>query len=391
MKAILQQLHQFQNNELTKLIVIAIILRFVLFLVMLGTRIQADYYQSLGEALYSMLDIWVMWDSGWYLDIVNNGYQLSAINTGPEAGQANYAFFPLYPLLTKILGSLLFGKYIFAGLIISNSFWLMGMIYLYKLVQIMYGSDEGIQAVKLMIVFPTAFLFSAMFTESLFFAILCAVIYFSYKSDWGLALILAVLLGLTRNVGVFVVIPMFIIYTEKYFEEVKLSYKNIIKLLFSPNILSLILVPLSILGFMYYISTLTGNIFSVLEIQGAWGREFSNPIINLYHGVIGGFEGLFVSLFTIVCLVFYVLGYSKIPKGLFALGLIMFIFPLLNSPQVFHLLSLPRYILVILPLYIVFATLIKKDTLFEKIILMSCLMLQTFLAIQWTTYQELVV
>ena len=255
----------------------------------------------------------------------------------------------------------------------------------------LFNSTAGLQAVKFMIVFPTAFLFSAMFTESLFFALLCATLYYSLKTNWKLSLILAILLALTRNMGIWVVIPMFFFYLEKNIKDEKYDLRNIVKAIWSPNILTLFCIPLSVFCFMYYISTITGDIFSVIEIQGAWGRELSNPMMNILRGLQGGFEGMFVSIFTIICLVFFVLGYSRIPKSLFILGLLMFIFPLLNSPQVFHLLSLPRYILVILPLYIVFATLIKKDTQLEKIILASCLILQTFLAIQWTTYNVLLV
>lgn len=391
MKFFLEQLNKFQNNDLAKLLVIAILLRLVLFLVMLSTRIQADYYQNSGEALNSMLNIWVMWDSGWYLDIINSGYHLSTITIGPEAGQANYAFFPLYPLLTKFLGMIFLGNYVLAGVIISNISWIAGIVYLYKLTKELFNSTAGLQAVKFMIVFPTAFLFSAMFTESLFFALLCATLYYSLKTNWKLSLILAILLALTRNMGIWVVIPMFFFYLEKNIKDEKYDLRNIVKAIWSPNILTLFCIPLSVFCFMYYISTITGDIFSVIEIQGAWGRELSNPMMNILRGLQGGFEGMFVSIFTIICLVFFVLGYSRIPKSLFILGLLMFIFPLLNSPQVFHLLSLPRYILVILPLYIVFATLIKKDTQLEKIILASCLILQTFLAIQWTTYNVLLV
>ncbi len=63
------------------------------------------------------LDVWGAWDTGWYLDISLNGY--STIQN--QIHQTNIAFFPLYPTLMRIIGSITGNHYI-AGLIISNFF-----------------------------------------------------------------------------------------------------------------------------------------------------------------------------------------------------------------------------------------------------------------------------
>src|SRR5215470_3603840 len=49
-----------------------------------------------------LLDIWGVADTEWYIDIARNGYTTTTI----MQGQANYNFFPLYPLLMRILGRL---------------------------------------------------------------------------------------------------------------------------------------------------------------------------------------------------------------------------------------------------------------------------------------------
>ncbi|MCK7515454.1 MAG: hypothetical protein MZV70_73380 [Desulfobacterales bacterium] len=78
---------------------------------------------------YSWLDIWGQWDTGWYLDIAKNWYAAEA----HYQNYCNYAFFPFYPTLIKLLGAVM-GNHFYAGLIISNVSLLGAAILLYKLV-----------------------------------------------------------------------------------------------------------------------------------------------------------------------------------------------------------------------------------------------------------------
>src|SRR6266581_2535810 len=60
------------------------------------------------------LDVWARWDSAFYLDIASRGY------TYPEAGHlSNLAFFPLYPLLMKLVSGLT-GNPLLAGVLVSH-------------------------------------------------------------------------------------------------------------------------------------------------------------------------------------------------------------------------------------------------------------------------------
>lgn len=56
------------------------------------------------------------------MDIAKRGYENGMF-------PANTAFFPLYPLLTRLLGNLLFAKYMAAGVLISNVSFFVALIY----------------------------------------------------------------------------------------------------------------------------------------------------------------------------------------------------------------------------------------------------------------------
>ena len=65
-----------------------------------------------------LVDVWARWDSVWFLRIAENGYG--------AAEEAAAAFYPLYPLLVGLLGRVLFGHYVLAGVLISLSACLGG-------------------------------------------------------------------------------------------------------------------------------------------------------------------------------------------------------------------------------------------------------------------------
>ena len=69
-------------------------------------------------------DIWARWDSDFFLRIAQNGYD-----------DASAAFHPLYPALIAVLGRAFFGHYILAGLVISLVCCLGSFVLLHRLAE----------------------------------------------------------------------------------------------------------------------------------------------------------------------------------------------------------------------------------------------------------------
>ena len=82
--------------------------------------IAAGYWGSL---IYhgpkeSIIDAFCMADCRWYMRIMENGYDIFP-NVNVEA-QANWAFFPLFPLLSKIIGDIFNISYIYSAFLVAN-------------------------------------------------------------------------------------------------------------------------------------------------------------------------------------------------------------------------------------------------------------------------------
>jgi hypothetical protein len=102
-----------------------------------------------------LLAVWGRWDAEHYIGIATSGY------SGTEP-----AFFPLYPLLLWVAGGLT-GNHLLAGLLISNAASLLGLLFLYKLVEHEFNRQVAHRAIFYVSIFPTAIFFSAVYTESL--------------------------------------------------------------------------------------------------------------------------------------------------------------------------------------------------------------------------------
>ena len=148
-----------------------------------------------------------MWDSGWYLPLAKYGYSAVISSSAATIGQANYAFFPLYPLLISLFEKIV-GNYFIAGLLIANISLIVACVYLYKLALVDFGQEISLRAIQYCLLWPVAFIFSGVFTESLYLALAIAAFYYARKNNWLLACILGFFLALTRSIGALIVIPL---------------------------------------------------------------------------------------------------------------------------------------------------------------------------------------
>lgn len=310
------------------------------------------------------LDIWGQWDTGWYLDIAKNWYAAE-----PHfQGYCNYAFFPLYPTLMKLFGAVMKNHFL-AGLIISNVALLGAAILLYRLVEADHDKEVADRSVKYMFIWPTSFILSGVLSEGLFLMLAICSFYYARKGKWLNASIAGFFLSLTRVPGVFVGIPL----VYEYMKGKSFRVKEI-----GADILLLALIPLGFLVYSLYCHYLTGDFLAFVHIQqSGWGHQFGNPFRSLVDGIIGSsgnprtIVAVWFTMFTLISLVMF---FRKLP-----FSHVLFCFLLLFLPLIKGLGSMPRYTVVLFPMFILFAQL-GRDRRVDAVItilltaLMGCFM-----------------
>ena len=147
-------------------------------------------------------DAFVRHDSGWYFDIARTGYDATAAVAG---GRSNIAFAPVYPLLMRFVGRL-FGRapgdVYLGGIVVSWLSFAVAMVVLYRLALLDLPRRRAERAVLLTAIFPFAFLFGAVYTESTFLLFTLIAFHGFRTRRWALGGIAGALATATRVTGI---------------------------------------------------------------------------------------------------------------------------------------------------------------------------------------------
>ncbi len=302
------------------------------------------------------LDVWSVWDSGWYLDIAQNGYSTTLKSDLPKricCGQNNFGFFPLYPLTIRLFGNII-GNYHTAGILLSNIFLIISSLILYKLVVRVQNKKTAILSVWVLFAFPTSIILSGIFSESLFLLLLLLCFYFALQGKWFASGISGYFLALTRPTGFLVIVPL----AFEFFHNNKKEAKSV---------LNLLLIPLGLLSFMLFTYFKTGDLLYYFHLKNlAWGYRMVNPIKTITD-LLSLKSDVFVIIgtFVIVETVLVVLAATRKEFSFFILSIILISAALVNGTEV--AVGIPRMSSVIFPVFLYIAKTISKINIYLKV------------------------
>ncbi|MEU2873371.1 hypothetical protein ABZ769_29935 [Streptomyces olivoreticuli] len=147
------------------------------------------------------------WDGKLYVDIAANGYPdgYSYAADGSLTGN-NLAFFPLYPLLIRIVHTLTGLDHELAGIVAAHLALIAALVVAQSLFTRLYGRRTAVIAVVLLAgAQPMAVSFLMSYSESLFLALAAGTLLAAHRRAWLTAGTLALLTGLTRPAAAAVV------------------------------------------------------------------------------------------------------------------------------------------------------------------------------------------
>lgn len=146
----------------------------------------------------SFTRIWERWDAVYYVRIITNGYSA-------DDGTTN--FHPLYPLLAWPIAEVTKSP-ILALLLVSSVATVALYLLFNRFAQLDLPANQARTATLLLIFWPISYVLYLPYTEStwLCFAVLCLI--YARQSRWWAAAICASAATLTRQQGLFLVIPV---------------------------------------------------------------------------------------------------------------------------------------------------------------------------------------
>jgi hypothetical protein len=214
----------------------------------------------------TLLDVFgSRWDTGFYLSIADEGY----IYRGAQL--PSVAFFPLLPVVIRAVTALT-GDSLVAGLIVTNLALLGATMLIYRLAEEAWGAGVADRAVWYLLIFPTSFFGSAIYSESLFLLGAAGTLYLARKGYWESAAMLGFLTGLTRLVGI-VVAPMLL---AEWWAQRRSRPPGA-----RPSWIALlapIAVPLGTAAYMLYLYWQFGDPLAFVHASAAWERAPRSPL-----------------------------------------------------------------------------------------------------------------
>lgn len=340
-------------------------------------------------------DVWARWDSVWFLRIAEHGY-------GALEDTA-LAFFPLYPAAVGVLGRVFFGHYLVAGIVISLAASLAAFLLFHDLAETKLGADGARRAVLYLALFPMALFLQAVYSEALFLLLTVAAFVLAERARFLPAGIVAGLAMLTRPVGV-ALLPALLLFAWRARAR-------------GPAIASLATAPLLFCAYPLYIWVERGDPFAFVDAQGIWTRHvsYAGPLGGIWDGLRAGWAGVrqlvagsdgtiywpaaegtdplraaAVNLEALGFLVLFaaltVVAWRRFgaPYGLYAA--LSLAIPLSVPSERWPLLSLPRFGLVIFPLFLALAALGGRPRAHVAILTVSSILLGVAIA-QWSLWQ----
>jgi Mannosyltransferase (PIG-V) len=333
-------------------------------------------------------DIWARWDSDFFLRIAQDGYDKGAA-----------AFHPLYPALVAVLGRAFLGHYILAGIVISLAAALGSFVLLDRLAEERLGTDGARRAVLYLAVFPMALFLQAVYSESLFLFLALAAFALAERDRYAASGIVAGLAILTRAAGL-ALLPALVL----------LAWRN------RDRWRALSGVGLALPVAAVYPLVLWQQVddpWAFTDAQDRWHRHVSpaGPFGGIWDGAVAGWRGLEqfgvghgtnvpgtnpmhaaaenvqALAFLILFLVLAYVAWRRFGPAYGLFAAVSLAIPLSYPSSRWPLLSLPRFGLVIFPLFLALAALTSERPRAHTALVACSALFLGVAVVQWALWQ----
>ena len=290
-------------------------------------------------------------DTPHYLYLAENWYQAA----GEKANLI--VFYPLYPLLMKIVGFVV-RDYFTAGVLISNVCLGVSGYYMYKLIHGEAGEEGAYDGWAIYVLYPFGAFMVLVFTESLSMMLVVMCLYYIKKNKWVLAGILGLLAAVSKSQCIALLVPA-------VYEAVVYMVR---KKKFDVRCLGVIAIPFGTFAYFLINKIVQGDFFAFVAHEEAapWYNKSQWIADNLtqHYGMAQDYFGLslliywiqIILYFAVIILLFYGLK-KKVSPSLIAFGGAYMFISYLHG----WLISGPRYMMGCVTIYIVCAVIPKRS------------------------------
>lgn len=246
-------------------------------------------------------------DCGWYSSITESGYMLEP-SAHDKRDAANWAFFPLFPLLGFLVERLT-GLAPYVSLILLSKLLLLPAIWAFLAFQRCYAPATPLWIGAVLVALNPASIYAHTgYTETLFLMLTSSALLAIRQDKPILAGLLGGLSTGTRLVGlgvglVFLAHAIRRVLSDKSANGGKLVFAGL-------------LIPMGLAVYMLYLHLQVGDALAFSHIQRAWGRQVGNPLTVLSQALADPGYARHMAIFAIFALIMSIYLAAKREFGL---------------------------------------------------------------------------
>jgi hypothetical protein len=237
-----------------------------------------DQARSLGSVGYLLSGSTFRFDSGYYVSVAAHGY--GTLQSG------KIAFFPVYPVLIRLVSLVTFSPVV-AGVLVSAIAFAAALLMLHRLTELELGRRAADTTILLLCFAPLSFFFTAIYSESIFLALTIGGLYAARTGRWRLACALAAAATLTRPTGIALVGPLLVMRWRTRPAAVSLRSR------WAGDSLWIAAAPLALLAWLVTLAALGYGLTGEFHVEHTlWHRMTMLPLETLVISIFGIFRGL---------------------------------------------------------------------------------------------------
>lgn len=357
--------------------IIVFLFAFLATFFLLQTKLKSWFGLEYARSSPYWLWIWANFDGVNYLDIARDGY-----------ADPNFAFFPLFPFLISFIRGLTNLPFLESGLLLNHLAFFIALVVFYKTALLDYDQKIAWRSVVLLFLFPVSFFYGAVYTEATYFLFATLAFYFARKGNWLQAGIFGFLSGLSRLVGISLLIAFLVEWITQNWLNLS-NWKSLLQKFLADKAYFIFLIPLGMIAYGLYLQVNFGDFFLFQKAMSHWDQAkfvFPPVVLFRYFKILTTVPFSFIyfvavlELFSAIFyffLSFYVLFKIRVSYG------IWMIVSLLIPTFTGTFQSMPRYILHLFPAFLALALMANSKKRF-KIMAIIFLFLQFLLVALFT-------
>ncbi len=261
---------------------------------------------------------------------------------------------------------------------VANICLVLATMALAALVRLDLDADDARRSIWYLLVFPTSLFLSAGYSESLFMLLTVGAILACRTDHWLWAAGLGLFAAVTRPVGLVICVPLAI--------EGFLAWRASGQWRWRPVVA--VVAPFVGLGaWMLFLDANYHDALAFLHAQKGWDRSLQLPWDTFFHFFDGkltlesGLHSLTDLTFTIIGIAAAVLAWRWLRPSYAAYMIVLLLVPLATG----SLVSMPRFVLVMFPMYLVLAILGRRAAVHETLLVVGMGVSGIFMALyaQW--------